>query len=197
MELVSAYMDVNYNNPNDIKAEENMRKTFKAMGGTTSEVGNSNSYKDSEDISMLPMVITTKQSVYASNRGTSTMILYLALYLGVVFLISSGAVLALQQLSEASDSSDRYKALKRIGATEKMINKSIFKQTAIYFVMPLIPAIISSIVGINVVNDFLEIFGKSNIIPAALITLVVLIIVYGGYFYVTYTGYKSIIKNKK
>lgn len=197
MELVSAYMDVNYNNPNDIKAEENMRKTFKAMGGTTSEVGNSNSYKDSEDISMLPMVITTKQSVYASNRGTSTMILYLALYLGVVFLISSGAVLALQQLSEASDSSDRYKALKRIGATEKMINKSIFKQTAIYFVMPLIPAIISSIVGINVVNDFLEIFGKSNIILAALITLVVLIIVYGGYFYVTYTGYKSIIKNNK
>ena len=197
MELVSAYMDVNYNNPNDIKAEENMRKTFKAMGGTTSEVGNSNSYKDSEDISMLPMVITTKQSVYASNRGTSTMILYLALYLGVVFLISSAAVLALQQLSEASDSSDRYKALKRIGATEKMINKSIFKQTAIYFVMPLIPAIISSIVGINVVNDFLEIFGKSNIILAALITLVVLIIVYGGYFYVTYTGYKSIIKNNK
>ena len=125
------------------------------------------------------------------------MVLYLALYLGVVFLISSAAVLALQQLSEASDSSDRYKALKRIGATEKMINKSIFKQTAIYFVMPLIPAIISSIVGINVVNDFLEIFGKSNIIPAALITLVVLIIVYGGYFYVTYTGYKSIIKNNK
>ena len=63
--------------------------------------------------------------------------------------------------------------------------------------MPLIPAIISSIVGINVVNDFLEIYGKSNIIPASLITLVVLIVVYGGYFYVTYTGYKSIIKNNK
>lgn len=197
MELVSAYMDVNYNNPNDIKAEENMLETFNAMGGITNDAGNSSSYKDSEDISMLPMFITTKQSVYASNRGTSTMVLYLALYLGVVFLISSAAVLALQQLSEASDSSDRYKALKRIGATEKMINKSIFKQTGIYFVMPLIPAIISSIVGINVVNDFLEIYGKSNIIPASLITLVVLIVVYGGYFYVTYTGYKSIIKNNK
>ena len=138
-----------------------------------------------------------KPVINADNKGMTTIILYVALYLGIVFLISSAAVLALQQLSEASDSSDRYKALKKIGATEKMINKTIFTQTVIYFVMPLTLAIVSSIVGINVVNKFIALYGKPNIGPTALLTLGILVIVYGGYFYVTYVGYKSIVKNSK
>lgn len=197
MELRYAYMDVNYSNPNDPKEEANMIATFDAINGRSSQMGNFNSDRDSEDLSMLPTINTTKHSIYADNKGMTTIILYVALYLGIVFLISSAAVLALQQLSEASDGSDRYKALKKIGATEKMINKTIFKQTVIYFAMPLILAIISSVVGINVVNKFLSLYGKSNIVPTSLLTLGILIVVYGGYFYVTYTGYKGIIKNSK
>lgn len=197
MELAFAYMNVNYSNPNDPKEEENMIATFNAINGRASQIGDFNSYRDSDDLSMLPTINTTKQSVYADNKGMTTIILYVALYLGIVFLISSAAVLALQQLSEASDSADRYKALKKIGATEKMINKTIFKQTVIYFAMPLILAIISSVVGINVVNKFLSMYGKSNIVPTSLLTLGILIVVYGGYFYVTYTGYKGIVKNSR
>ena len=78
-----------------------------------------------------------------------------------------------------------------------MINKTIFVQTVIYFVMPLGLAIVSSIVGIKVVNRFLSMYGNTNIVPTALLTLAILVIVYGGYFYVTYTGYKSIVKNSK
>ncbi len=61
------------------------------------------------------------------------MMLFIAIYLGLVFLITSMAVLALQQLSEASDSIERYKALKRIGANKKMIDKTIFIQILAYF----------------------------------------------------------------
>ena len=182
--LSNAYMNVNYKNPDDELAEEDMQNSFHNTG-------------NNKELYDLPLIGYTKQDVYNENRGLSTTILYIGLYLGIVFLIASAAVLALQQLSEASDSSDRYKALKKIGATEKMINKTIFAQTVIYFVMPLGLAIVSSIVGINVVNKFLSMYGKTNIVPTALLTLAILVIVYGGYFYVTYTGYKSIIKNSK
>lgn len=186
IELNSAYMNVNYKKPNDPSSEESMQALFKER-------------RDSEnkEIRDLPMISYTKQEVFDENSGMATMILYIGLYLGIVFLISSAAVLALQQLSEASDSSDRYKALKKIGATEKMINKTILKQTTIYFIMPLGLAIVSSIVGIRVVSKFLEMFGKANIVPTALLTLVILLVVYGGYFYTTYIGYKSIVKNSK
>ena len=45
------------------------------------------------------------------------MISYLALYIGFVFLITTAAVLAIQQLSEASDSLARYRCLPRSAAT--------------------------------------------------------------------------------
>ena len=184
MTLNAAYMNMNYKNPNDPAEEEDMNSLF-------------DSFRRYDEIYDLPMIRATKSQVYEASKGLTTMILYIGLYLGVVFLISSAAVLALQQLSEASDSSDRYKALKKIGATEKMINKTIFTQTVIYFVMPLTLAIVSSIVGINVVNKFIALYGKPNIGPTALLTLGILVIVYGGYFYVTYAGYKSIVKNSK
>ena len=95
----------------------------------------------------------TKDEVYAENKGITTTILFVGIYLGIVFLITSMAVLALQQLSEASDSIDRYKSLKRIGANEKMINKTIFIQTLIYFSLPVILALIHSVIGIKVVNE--------------------------------------------
>lgn len=139
----------------------------------------------------------TKLQIYEANRGTSSMILYVGLYLGIVFLISSAAVLALQQLSEASDSIERYKSLKRIGVPEKMINQTIFNQTFIYFMIPLILAIIHSIFGILSVNDFIKLYGQSDIITSSILTMLLLIVIYGGYFITTYTGYKTVIKNSK
>lgn len=59
-------------------------------------------------------------------------------------------------MSEASDSINRYKALRKIGVTDKMINKLIFIQTLIYFGAPLALAIVHSIVAIYVVNDFIS-----------------------------------------
>lgn len=182
--LSNAYMDVNYKNLNEEAIQKDIENTFKNL-------------KNNDELRSLPILSYTKQDVYNESKGVSTTILYVGLYLGIIFLIASAAVLALQQLSEASDSSDRYKALKKIGATEKMINKTIFKQTLIYFIMPLGLAIVSSIVGINVVNKFISLYGDTNILPTALLTLAMLIIVYGGYFYVTYTGYKSIVKNSR
>lgn len=182
--LSNAYMDVNYKNSNEEAIQNDIENTFKNL-------------KNNDELRSLPILSYTKQDLYNVRKGLSTTILYVGLYLGIIFLIASAAVLALQQLSEASDSSDRYKALKKIGATEKMIDKAIFKQTVIYFIMPLGLAIVSSIVGINVVNKFISLYGNTNIVPTALLTLAILVIVYGGYFYITYTGYKSIVKNSK
>ncbi len=137
----------------------------------------------------------TKAGVYAENKGVTTSMLFLGIYLGIVFLISSMAVLSLQQLSEASDSIDRYKSLKRIGANDKMINRTIFIQTLIYFTLPIGLALIHSIVGIKIINDFVTMFNKPNISSSSIMTAILFLIIYAGYFFATYTGYKNIIKN--
>ncbi|MDM0487718.1 FtsX-like permease family protein [Clostridium perfringens] len=137
----------------------------------------------------------TRESIYEDNNGMTNIVLFIGIYLGVIFLISSTAVLALQQLSEASDSIDRYKSLRRIGVSQKMINKSIFTQVSIYFGLPLVVALVHSVVAIKVVNGFLTMFNRPDIGVSSLVTALIMVIVYGGYFYATYTGYKSTVKN--
>ncbi|HFK1529790.1 TPA: ABC transporter permease [Bacillus cereus] len=137
----------------------------------------------------------SKDEVRAESKGLKTIILFIGIYIGIVFLITSMAVLALQQLSEASDSIDRYKSLKRIGSNGTMIDKTIFIQTFVYFSLPVILALIHSVVGIYVVNDFINAFQQIDMILPALMTGLVFLVVYVGYFYTTYVGYKNIVKS--
>lgn len=138
----------------------------------------------------------TREMSYADNKGISSIILFVAVYLGIVFLLASAAVLALQQLSECNDSINRYVALNKMGATKKMINKSIFKQIIIFFTLPLALALFHSYIGIKTVNSYLLALGESNQIYSMIVTALILIIVYGGYLYATYISYKNIINNE-
>ncbi|PEV51337.1 FtsX-like permease family protein [Bacillus thuringiensis] len=137
----------------------------------------------------------SKDEVYAGSKGLKTIVLFIGIYIGIVFLITSMAVLALQQLSEASDSIDRYKSLKRIGSNGTMIDKTIFIQTFVYFSLPVFLAIIHSIVGIYLVNYYINTFQQTDIILPALMTGLVFLVVYVVYFYTTYVGYKNIVKS--
>ena len=156
------------------------------------------SYKTTDtDYDKIGFVLgASRTEIYESNKGLTTIVLFIGIYIGIVFLISSMAVLALQQLSEASDSIDRYKSLKRLGASEKDINKTIFIQTLVYFSLPVILAFIHSVIGIKVANDFVSVYNKPDIMGSSLITAVIFMIVYIIYFYITYSGYKNIVKNK-
>ncbi|ELC8341606.1 FtsX-like permease family protein [Clostridium perfringens] len=175
---------ININFPKNSNEEERVQKLF-------------NEYRDGVvDSSKYGFVNGyTKARIYEDNNGMTNIVLFIGIYLGVIFLISSTAVLALQQLSEASDSIDRYKSLRRIGVSQKMINKSIFTQVSIYFGLPLVVALVHSVVAIKVVNGFLTMFNRPDIGASSLVTALIMVIVYGGYFYATYTGYKSTVKN--
>ncbi|EJT6664077.1 ABC transporter permease [Clostridium perfringens] len=175
---------ININFPKNSNEEERVQKLF-------------NEYRDGVVDSGKYGFVNgyTKARIYEDNNGMTNIVLFIGIYLGVIFLISSTAVLALQQLSEASDSIDRYKSLRRIGVSQKMINKSIFTQVSIYFGLPLVVALVHSVVAIKVVNGFLTMFNRPDIGVSSLVTALIMVIVYGGYFYATYTGYKSTVKN--
>jgi len=116
---------------------------------------------------------STREMAYDENRGISAIILFIAVYMGIVFLLASAAVLALQQLSQCNESIERYKALRKIGATKSMINKSIFMQVSLFFIFPLALSIIHSYVGINVVNNYLIALGSANQFKSILITALI------------------------
>jgi len=136
----------------------------------------------------------TSNEIIEQSNGLGALASYLAIYMGIIFLITSAAVLALQQLSESADNTERYNLLRKVGVEEAMINHSILTQVAIYFMMPLSLAIIHSIVGLKLASDIVAIFGGASMVNHIFIAAFVLVIVYGGYFLATYLGSKKMIK---
>ena len=186
------YVD-NYESKKTITNLNFMGKNIEKNKGNLKNILEEHIY--SENNSKYLVVGETREMVYEASRGLSTIILFVAIYLGIIFLLSSAAVLALQQLSQSSDSKDRYETLKKIGVPKRMINKSIMREVLVFFLSPLILAIVHSIIGIKVVQGYIIAFGSYDIVASSLITTLIIVIVYGGYLYSTYIGYKNIINN--
>lgn len=139
---------------------------------------------------------TTKLSIKESTNGLTVMVTFIGLYLGVIFLISSAAILGLKELSESSDNKERFRMLRSIGADEKLINKALFRQIGIFFMLPLVLAIIHSIFGIRFAVKILEVFGTEELLPSIIMTTIFIVVIYGGYFLITYYCSKNIIKER-
>lgn len=140
--------------------------------------------------------LSTKLSILEAGIGLGALITFIGLYLGIIFLISSAAILALKELSEAADNRERFTILRRIGADEKMIQQALFVQIGIFFLFPLFLAIIHSIFGIQFCNIILETFGTKGLIPSILMTAIFLVVIYGGYFLLTYFCSKSMMRER-
>lgn len=138
----------------------------------------------------------SKTQLYDAATGVGAIVTFIGLYLGIIFLISSAAILALKELSESSDNKERYQVLRKIGANDDMINKSLFKQIGIFFLVPLILAIIHSIFGIKCANLMLSAFGKNDMLMSISMTAVFIVVIYGGYFLLTYLSSKRIIREQ-
>lgn len=140
----------------------------------------------------------TKISIIESSVGVATIVTFIAIYLGIIFLIASAAILALKQLTESSDNKQRYTILRKIGCDEKMINKALFRQIGIFFGLPLILAIIHSIFGIQFSMTVMKGLASSeDLLPSIVATVVIIGAIYGAYFIATYLGSKNIIKEEE
>lgn len=141
---------------------------------------------------------SSKISIIESSKGLATIIIFIAIYLGIIFLIASSAILALKQLTESTDNKQRYTILRKIGCDERMINKALFRQIAIFFMMPLALAMIHSIFGIKFILSMLEVLASPDkLLPSIIATAIIIGIIYGLYFLATYLGSKNIIKEEE
>lgn len=129
-----------------------------------------------------------------SSVGLGALVTFIALYLGIIFLISSAAILALRELSDSADNKERYGMLRKLGVDERMIDMALFKQIGIFFVFPLILALIHSVFGIKFINIILATMGMSSMAASIGLTLAFVAVIYGGYFLITYLCSRSIIR---
>lgn len=140
--------------------------------------------------------VNTKNDIKECCVGLSAIVTFIGLYLGIIFLISSSAILALKELSDSITDKEKYKTLRQIGADESIINRALFKQTLIFFMMPLVLAVIHTIFGLKFCVIILKTMGVENLLDGSIFTFIFLLAIYGIYFVITYLCSKNIIKDK-
>ena len=133
------------------------------------------------------------QGLLDQSSGTTVVVTYLAIYIGVILLVSCATVLALQQLSEAADNVGRYRVLAELGAERRMINRALLAQIGVYFLFPLVVAVAHAAVALSVVNDIVALLTGFQIGTALVGTVAFVVALYGGYFLVTYLTSRSLI----
>ncbi len=139
----------------------------------------------------------TRSTLKESSVERSVLFTFIALYLGIIFAIASGTVLAIEQLSNATDNKHRYHILNQLGASSSMMNRSLFYQIGLSFMFPLVVAIIHSIVGLKEINKIIEEMVHINALDHIFITIIFIVIVYGGYFMMTYLASHRIINESQ
>lgn len=137
---------------------------------------------------------TTQSSVYDDSIGSSAMYIFLGLYLGTCFLISGSAVLSLKMLSDAADSKEKYRILQKLGCDQKQICRGLRKQNGMVFLLPVILVAVHSVFGIQVCMEMLSIYETKGTAPALVLTMILIGMIYGGYYLVSQFGCEKIVR---
>ena len=183
--LTNSYILGNYQTPGDATEAQfrNQMKQYFDDGGLT---GN-----DSDPYSLM-FVVTASQYIQ-STVGLSGIVTYLALYIGLVLFIACAAILALQQLSEASDNARAYQVLAELGAEKGLASRALFVQIGVYFLFPLLMAAAHATCAMSIMVSVIKSIGNFDVASSIGGVVAVVAALYGGYFLVTYFAARSII----
>lgn len=149
---------------------------------------------DSRGVEAWPVCfMETRQVMADSTVGLTVVTTYLAIYIGLILLISCASVLSIQQLSAVADDVSRYRVLAELGAEPAQIRGALMVQVGVYFVFPLVVAVCHAACALTSINGLISLatgFDVSNVLVATVCFVVAL---YGGYFLLTYQTSKAMV----
>lgn len=113
-------------------------------------------------------------------------------YIALIFVFVALTILSVQQLSDAGKYKFRYDVLKKLGMKRRERNSVIFRQLALYYLVPALAAVaISSVIAVYAGNQFVLYTGaKGSGVYYFVVSLAISAGVYVIYFFATYVGFK-------
>lgn len=156
-----------------------------------------NNLIDYDDLDNSPFGWNSKSRMNTMYYTALGLPVFLCTYVGILFLMIAVALLSVQQLTQISDNQYRFSVLRKQGVSDEMTRQAILKQVGVYFIAPLILAGIYTIVGqpmiINKVSDLFNL----QISTHSVITILFIVILYGGYYITTYSSCVKMIFGKR
>lgn len=127
---------------------------------------------------------------YQNTLQSSGMIIFIAGFLGLVFLISTGSILYFKQMTEAEAEKASYTTLRQLGFSVDEIMKGIMKKQLFVFGLPLIIGLVHSIFAIKSASF---IFMTDITVPTTIV-MAIYIAIYLVFAILTVGYYRKVIK---
>ncbi|MGY4688681.1 ABC transporter permease [Salibacterium sp. K-3] len=115
--------------------------------------------------------------------------LFIGLFIGIVFFFAAASFLYFRIFSDLQEDQDKYKALAKIGFSEKEMARSVTIELAILFFLPFLLAIVDTGFALHAYDK-----GTGNVLKSTILTIVGCIILQVLYFIVIRMNY---VKNLK
>ena len=123
---------------------------------------------------------------------------FVAVYTGIILLITSAAILSIQQLSELSYMRESYTKLLQLGATRTSCSGTIFTQLGIWFMLPCSLAIAHAFCVMKEMDALYRLMGAD---PEAkqwlFITAGIVLAIYALYFLMTFVVMRASVLGKQ
>lgn len=134
-------------------------------------------------------------SEHASEYKLMGSYVFIGMFLGILFVLSTGSILYYKQLTEAFADRERYSILRKIGTKKRETRHIISKQLALIFGMPLIISLLHSSVALAAY--IVKLMGASKlVIESTLAITAVYIVVYLFYYVISVSSYTKIVSSK-
>ncbi|MFD0770455.1 FtsX-like permease family protein [Bacillus sp. CGMCC 1.60114] len=136
--------------------------------------------------------LSTKYAMYTGFYSIASGTVFMGFFLGIAFLAMMASCLMFKILSGASKDITRYNMLRKIGVRRELLTKSIYKELFLVFLFPAIVGIVHVLIG-------MKMFGFILLDPYFRIwlPLVIFVVIYAIYYFITVQLYKGIVLPKE
>lgn len=130
-------------------------------------------------------------SLYEQTFQTYGLLIFIAGFLGFIFLLSTGSIVYFKQMTEAEQEREHYKTLRQLGFQVSDMMKGIIRKQLFVYLIPLGIGLLHSVFALNVGS----ILSTSSLVTPIVISMTVYVVIYLLFAVFTIQYYKSIVKD--
>lgn len=129
-------------------------------------------------------------TMYEGAIQTNGLLIFIAGFLGLVFLISTGSILYFKQMTEAEQEKQSYATLRQLGFTVKDIMRGIIRKQVFVFGLPLVIGLLHSVFAIKAASFM---FMSDITVPTS-IAMGLYVLIYLVFAFLTVGYYRKTVK---
>lgn len=121
--------------------------------------------------------VTTTCGVYETQKFSWLKVIYAVMaFLFIVFILAEASIIYIKIYGDANEDKVKYKILKNIGASTKELSRSINKEIAMFYVIPVIVGLVHSYFAVGALGNIISVdLTKTFVISVVVSTVVFLI----------------------